>query len=241
MLFMENPRDKVEGAAPSAAPGDELDRFFGDRRATRQVAKGLIEELQFAGESDRESGIFAEPAGRSPSEAAQTLAPQHSLAHVEARRAVNQARDARAVTGAFLSYGKSLFKRAAVFVSKAPQLNGWDAAGGGWNRQMIEKVRIPLGEPSVFRLFQNSGGYYLGPIPKTPANDAFVRGTGGERPKSCLIVPVLVGQRVVNVFYGDNGHAGEVGGDFSELLLFVLTVGQAYERMIRAGQAAGRP
>jgi len=237
---MEKPRDKLEGPTPSATQSEEFDQFFGNRRASRQVAMGLVEELKFAGETDRESGIFAQPAAPAPSVSPPPPTPRHSLAHVEARRAVNHAKDARGVTDAFLAYGKSLFSRVALFVSKAPRLDGWDAAGGSWNRQMIEKVRVPLGEPSVFRLFQSSGGYYLGPIPKTPANDAFVRATGGERPKSCLIVPVLVGQRVVNVFYGDNGHASEVSGEFSELLLFVLTVGQAYESMIRSGQAPGR-
>lgn len=222
------------GAGPASR--SEFDRVFGSGPIPRNVAEEIAGGLDYVRQEDREAEIFADTgtgavAPRPIAESAK--APIEPLDHLAARRAVNQATNVYEITNAFLGYTRSLYKRSALFVSRAPDLVGWDAIAPGWNRQMIRKIKLPLHEPSIFKLLPTTGGYYLGPIPKTPLNDRFVNLTGGARPKSCLVVPVLVGKRVVNLLYADNGHASEVGSEFSELLLFTLTVGKAYERLIR--------
>ncbi|MEW6776994.1 MAG: hypothetical protein AB1405_11910 [Bdellovibrionota bacterium] len=253
----QKPGSQSLGSGPSAGQTsgnsperEEFDRVFGKGPVPKAMVQDILKTFRYAGEEDRESRIFSEAPSPGTRPAARPQIPRlrppqtdlgsiEPINHMEARRRINQAQTVDEVTHAFLGYARSLFSRVALLVSRAPYLLGWDAAGGSWKRDAIRQIAIPLSEPSIFRLFETSAGYYLGPIPKTPVNDQFVRSTGGARPKSCLIVPVLVGKRVVNVLYGDNGHASEAGGDFSELLLFVLTVGGAYERLIRSQGKAG--
>lgn len=156
--------------------------------------------------------------------------------YAQAVRLLDTAEGVYEVSDALLGYARGLFARAALFVSRAPWLEGWDATGGGWSRGMIRKLEISLEEPSVFGIFQRGAGYYLGPIPKTPANDEFIRITGGKRPRNCLIVPVLIGNRIVNLLYADNGHASELSTDFSQIMPMLQMVGKAYERLIRSGE-----
>lgn len=246
----------AEGAsAPSKSDEtrEEFDRFFG--KVPARTAEELAQSFEYAAGGTQESEIFerAEPAV-SPEPAAQPqaepAAPEvprptvripgaediQALDFQQATHLIETATQVYDVTDALLGYARGLFERAALFVSRAPWIEGWDASGNGWSRGMIRKLEISLEEPSIFGIFQRGAGYYLGPIPKTPANDEFVRITGGKRPRNCLIVPVLVGNRIVNLLYADNGHASELAADFSQIMPVLQTVGNAYERLIRSGE-----
>ncbi|MCB0220917.1 MAG: hypothetical protein KDH09_14555 [Chrysiogenetes bacterium] len=244
------------GARPDSDQArEEFDRFFG--KVPPGTAEELAKSFEYAKSGTEESEIFERaaeqeeapaPAVTPPSaSAAAPEAPPRPIVRVpgandiepldfhQATRLLEEATQVYEVSDALLGYARGMFGRAALFVSRAPWLEGWDAVGGGWSRGMIRKLEISLEEPSIFGIFQRGAGYYLGPIPKTPANDEFVRITGGKRPRNCLIVPILIGNRIVNLLYADNGHASELAADFSQIMPVLQTVGKAYERLIRSG------
>ena len=253
---MDESADKgiFAGAAhsDSAEAKEEFDRFFG--KVPPGTAEELAKSFEYARSGTQESGIFERAAEAEAQEAPSPMppapepqAPPRPVLRVpgandiqpidfhQATHLLESATQVYEVSDALLGYARGLFERAALFVSRAPWLEGWDAAGGGWSRGMIRKLEISLEEPSIFGIFQRGAGYYLGPIPKTPANDEFIRITGGKRPRNCLIVPILIGNRIVNLLYADNGHASELAADFSQIMPVLQTVGLAYERLIRSG------
>jgi hypothetical protein len=52
-------------------------------------------------------------------------------------------------------------------------------------------------------------------------------------PLSVCVLPVLVRGRVVNLFYGDNGHKAHCPNDIGELLILSQRVSRAYEDLFQ--------
>ncbi len=159
--------------------------------------------------------------------------PIQPLGREAAMKKCEAAKTPREVVQALLGYGAGAAKRVVIFFPRGHRLKGLDGAGDGISRSSIATLDLDLDKPSVFRNFTYGAACYLGPMPRTETNDAFVRIAGAQRPAGALIVPVLAGDRAANLLYLDNGHAREIETDLGDLLLLTTAAGKAYERIIR--------
>lgn len=150
-----------------------------------------------------------------------------------------QATDPHEIVAALLGYGIGIARRALLFYPKGHRMKGIDGAGDGIIRAAVPDMELDLDKPSVFRNFAYGTALYLGPMPRTEANDAFVKMVGSQRPAGALIVPVLAGDRAANLFYLDNGHAKDIEADLADLLILTTAAGKAYQRIIQQRRAPG--
>lgn len=98
-----------------------------------------------------------------------------------------------------------MFRRSALFKVRGESVHGWLAKGEGIDEQVFHRLRLPLGQPSIFFNLDQGGGPYLGPLPPMPVHQELARCWGGKLPAACLLVPLRIRGRLVGAFYGDRG------------------------------------
>jgi hypothetical protein len=91
-------------------------------------------------------------------------------------------------------------------------------------------VRLPLAEPSVVANAVERRESWRGKVPPTPANERLLDLLGGRQPGEALVVPMVVGDGVGLVFYGDDGGSGRSLGPVEDLEWALLEAGLAMER-----------
>ena len=91
-------------------------------------------------------------------------------------------------------------------------------------------VRLPLSEPSVVSDAVERRESWRGTVPPIPANERLLALLGGRQPREALVVPMVVGDGVGLVFYGDDGASGRPLGPVEDLEWALLEAGLAMER-----------
>jgi len=134
----------------------------------------------------------------------------------------------------------AFFRRVIFFIVRDPWVLGWAGLGEGLDRSLAARLRIPLGEASVFRTVTRDKTHFLGRLGPEPQNLAFLHALGKGPATNAALVPILVKGRVVNLVYGDNGSSGNVRPDLGELLVALQRVPRAYLRIIRQRLALAR-
>jgi len=151
-----------------------------------------------------------------------------------ASQLLTRANDRNEVALVVLRYARSIFKRAMLFTVHREWIVGWDAIGVGLDQLSFRKLVLQLNEPSVFATVVQNRAHYLGGLPRERVNVQFLGAAGRQIPKSACVLPVVVGGRVLNIFYGDNGHQRHCPSDIGELLILALKISQSYEALFRA-------
>jgi hypothetical protein len=102
-----------------------------------------------------------------------------------------------------LSYMASYCRRAAFFVLKRGVVEGFDALGPNLSLEQVRSIWIPLSSRSSLCEAVASKSVRVGSIGDTRVDAIFCAALGGRKGDS-LIVPVVLGPRVVAVLYGDD-------------------------------------
>lgn len=123
------------------------------------------------------------------------------------------------------------FCRVSLFLLKGGKALGWVAQVGKSPVPQFETVEIPLAEPSVLKLVEESKSFYLGPLPMTSGNRRMIDALGGGNPPNNLLVPLTMMGRVVAVLYVDGG-AVPLDGKLPELQKLVGKASMAFEILI---------
>jgi hypothetical protein len=131
-----------------------------------------------------------------------------------------------------LDFSALLFVRTLLFVVNEDMLFGWDGRGEGVDSRMALAIMLPLNRRSVFKTVMETGAYYLGPIPDSPINRRFLAALGPSRPKTALLLPILVSGKTAAILYGDMGHDQPVDMKLSSLQAVLTATGQALQRLI---------
>lgn len=119
--------------------------------------------------------------------------------------ALSEVRDRQEVVQILMRYMGEAFERAAVFVVRENEINGWKAVCRQQEIADFELLSIPLGFPSVLKTVVEGKSFYLGPIANEGLNEELLRSLGGDKPEAALLVPMILDGRVVNLLYGDGG------------------------------------
>jgi hypothetical protein len=139
---------------------------------------------------------------------------------------------------ALLRYARDFFEHAALLAVSRDRLHGHDALGHDPQaRDRARAVSAPVGPGGIFRAVLDTGGPYLGPPGRDPALDAVIAGLGRAPPRTVLLYPVLVRERVVCVLYADNGEAPVSPRRVGDLLLLAGSLGGELVRILREHKA----
>ncbi len=233
----------------AATPGEG---FGGDSEESMEpLAAALAQalesvELELEAEianEEGEAGAPAEPAGAAPEEAEEEPPPDEPIAvdrtappHwklEDARAAIAAARHRDEIVLAALRYARDFFEFAAVFAVARDAVAGHDALGEEGARDRARGVAIWATDPGVFKTVIETQSPYLGPIAAgAEGTDAVLQGLGRD-PRTVLVFPIVLRGRAICILYADNGEAPISPRRLGDLLMFLATVGAAFERIIR--------
>ncbi len=164
-------------------------------------------------------------------EEAEPEIPQLSFADAT-KELMGKTRDRDDLAKTVLGFAKSVFKRAVLFTVRGDQVFGWFGQGEGITVKQVQKLFIPLKEPSVFKTVVQLSCHYLGPVLAQPENQKFLDALGGAKPNSVFLIPIIWKEKVVYILYGDNGHGQNAPFDIGELLILAQRLPAAIERLI---------
>lgn len=131
----------------------------------------------------------------------------------------------------------SSFKRCVIFIVREGMAIGWDGLGEGLSAEKAQTIMIPLGSPSLLQSAHDSGSTYLGPAEKTMVNDRLIKILGGEPPVNALVVPILLGSKVINLLYCDDGPGSSLQGEVSDMQILGSACARAYQQLISRAKA----
>lgn len=212
--------------AEPATPGPEPARRNAGQSEPLAAALAQAVELSEARE------ILAEPPPAAAAAIDRSAPPRWSLA--EARAALSAARDRDQVVVTALRYVRDFFEFAALFAVTRDAVWGHDALSPDEDaRQRTRAVAVAVDECGLFLPVLQTRGPYLGPVGQDPATASVLDGLERGVPRTVLLYPVALRERVVCIVYADNGEAPVSARRLGDLLLFLSAVGGALERILR--------
>lgn len=137
-----------------------------------------------------------------------------------------------------LSYAHEIFSRGVLFVVRQDGFGVMGQFGvhseDGQAEIRLRQVHIPDDLPSI--LIESAGRKeaYIGPIEDTEGNRMLLEAIGGAGKGDSVTVPLIVNDRVMLVFYGDQMLGDLRQGWLEELELLILQAGLAMERDLLA-------
>ncbi len=140
------------------------------------------------------------------------------------------------ITLLILRFAAEVTNRAVLFLVKESEVRGLGQFGiepgilGSDVR--VRRIMIPLEEPSVFRDVVEKQSIMCGPLEATVWNEVLLDGLGGGEPVEAFVAPVIAGDEVVAVLYGDNLPEESPVGETEALEIFLTQAGFALEKAI---------
>lgn len=109
---------------------------------------------------------------------------------------------------ALLDFSAPYLSRRLLLVVRRDKVVGWRGDGADIERDAVRKLSIPLDQPSVFTRLSDRTSYWLGQLPRLPADQSLIRALGGIPPSEAVILPLFVGAKPLGFLYGDNREKG---------------------------------
>ena len=133
-----------------------------------------------------------------------------------------------------LRYAGTVVRRRVLFSISKEGIRGMGQSGleslGADADERVRRIRIPAGEPSVFKRVVETKVSYTGPLTAAAPDRHLVEQLGGVEPHEVAAVPMVVNGSAVALLYGDNapdrGRLGPIDG----LELLMLEAGLAMEK-----------
>ncbi len=117
--------------------------------------------------------------------------------------------------------------RGAAFLAlRKGVFRGWDGAGEDVTSAGIRSLWVPASNPSILNEVLHSGRMFHGAYGQTAADHLF-RAAFGSQGREVVIVPVMIGSRMVGVLC-----ASDPANDTAVIERVAEAVGQAFERLI---------
>jgi hypothetical protein len=169
------------------------------------------------------------PGGENPKPGEPTLASLKSI--------INELRSPSfggEITAWLLRYAGTVVRRRVLFSISNEGIRGMGHAGldalGEGASERVRRIRIPAGEPSVFKRVVESRTSYTGPLSDEPWDAYLVEQLGGEAPSEVVAVPMVVNRSAVAILYGDNLPDHRRIGPVDGLELLMIEAGLAMEK-----------
>lgn len=130
------------------------------------------------------------------------------------------------IIGILLNETRKIASRAAILILKGEALSGWKARGIS-----IENTQIQVEPTSVFADVIGRKQYYRGPLLKIPGNEPLIAVLGGT-PQDCLVMPILIRDKIIALLYADNGNAAVMDASLNYINMLVTMASLSFEIVI---------
>lgn len=232
---------------------DETFSRMHDRLAIGRVApptdpnpSGPADDAAVARAGDVDELVLEEIATVLPSQAAQATPgvdagpPADPAAVAELERQLAVAKDRAGVAALALGIARYHAEVAALFVVNKGLVAGLRGSGGGLEAR-TEGIMIPVDAGSLMAGPLASGRLVRSATPLGPVDMRVLRALGRDHVHHVAVLPIMIGDRVVNLLYVDNGRAPLAETSLGALRVLCLGVGRVYERLIVERKQTGRP
>ena len=149
---------------------------------------------------------------------------------------LNDPANKETITLLVLRFASEMLPRAVLFLVTKREVIGLGGFSAHTNSadfvQRVRSVRIPTEEDSVFRTVIRFKAPYRGMMPETALNKKFINDLGQEDPSDIFAAPIISGNQVAAILYGDNIGQEEKLGSTQGLEIFLLQAGLAMERTL---------
>ncbi len=126
-----------------------------------------------------------------------------------------------------------MMSRGAAFLAlRKGVFRGWDGAGEDVTSGSIRSLWVPASNPSILNEVLHNGKVFRGAYGQTAADQLF-RAAFGSHGREVVIVPVLIGARMVGVLC-----ANDPAADTSVIERVAEALGEAFERLIVSQKSA---
>lgn len=125
-----------------------------------------------------------------------------------------------------LQEGNRVASRTAIFIIKQGMLHGWAS-----KKINIRDFSSKIASRSVISEVLSKKKYYRGPLIEIPGNGDLINLLGGA-PQDCLMVPIIIGERVVCLFYADNGVNDVLSANLNYIEKLASLASLAFELLI---------
>ena len=85
--------------------------------------------------------------------------------------------------------------------------------------------------PSALKTVTEGRSFFLGTTPRTPLDERWVRGVGGEVSDRVLLMPLMIGGRVVCILYVEEGDSN-LSSHIGEIQRLLAKAAMAFEILI---------
>lgn len=153
-------------------------------------------------------------------------APLNDLNAVKEAFASSKERDQ--VAELFISESKKAAKRSAIFLFKNDTLTVWKSNNINTEGRSI---KIDMSSPTFLADVVTKRIFYRGPVLAVKGNEELVAILGGT-PQDSLSIPISIRDRVIALFYADNGNDSVLGADVNYLNTLAAMTSIAFEIII---------
>ena len=160
----------------------------------------------------------------------------------QAQAAIEEARGPEEAIRAMLRSLRDVFAYAAVFSVRRDAVTGQDALGPDAGAR--ESCRGVAVDPDAGGLLGEAVGArapYLGAPPPDPVTASVLSALGRASPRTVMVAPVRVGDRVACLLYADDGEAVVDAARVAERMELLPVLGAALARSIRERKGGARP
>lgn len=133
-----------------------------------------------------------------------------------------------------LKYAYQFFDFCGILVLKGDKIKGFNCLCG--DKSVSDEFRLlelALTGGLVFKIVRDTGAHFLGVMPLNEENEMFLKRLKRPFPPNVLIVPISIAQRVIALFYADNGEMLVKGEEVPQMLTFFHIVSLQLQELIR--------
>lgn len=198
----------------------EMDELPGERAGDRPVTDPPFEGAG-ASSPAQPGPVSAPPA-----------APPRAVGGPDAITQLGNARTRAEIADILLGYARTVFGTAALMVIREELAFGWRGFGTTLDAARLESLMVPLQPPSAFQIAATTG-VFEGPPPRSALIQHVYRILRLPVPAAILVLRVSIGDRPVNLLYGQREDGKAVSIDTLAMAQKVAeAAGAAYARLI---------
>ena len=161
-----------------------------------------------------------------------SMVPKGPLGPERARQLLDNAADRDSIVDVFFSFALQYFDCSALFAVRENQLLGLDAYGI-MAVASIDSVCVPIAEGGVVQQVLTTMAPQVIEQDQSSEGSLLAHELGRADAQPSALIPVVVHQRVVSLFYGDCDGSAVRLSDLADLLASLPNVSLAFERIIR--------
>ena len=140
------------------------------------------------------------------------------------------------ITLLVLRFASEIMNRAVILLVRKDEVAGLGQFGlalpEGSAQEQVRSIRIPLGEPSVFKDVVEKKMIYKSQLPQSQWHKYFTDKLGKDWPTEVFLAPLICENRAIALLYGDNIPGKEKIGDTTALEAFIQVAGVAFGKAI---------